>query len=914
MIALNLGRRTGWRFSSLQPSAPESQYSTRFAIIIFPDHLVALVHFSARALQCHYLLAWRTTAVHRLLFIACLSTPMSMHTMSTSRRSPIVERERVVMSNARMIPEYLAEEYRLVERIDDGRSSNTVLCVETIRTRHRFVLKLPARSCLADDAFLEALSRRSADQGNRLVTPFRVGRGRDGRFFTIAEYHPAGSLRDRLVETDRLPAAAIRPLVRDLAAALAQLHRDIDGRRIVHCDVKPSNVLVARRGGHEVGADWRFGLSDFDSAVLTPLDDPAPMARTVGYAAPEACIAGAPAPAMDYWSLGMLVLTSLRGRHPFGGLTDHQVRELLVTDWRVDAQFLCDVPDEACRALIGGLMQRHPADRWGEVQVRQWLDGDARVVVSGLRGLGESAAPSPFVIGGETCYTLGNAARALLRSWDVESLYGNAFSQWLERLSETAAGCVEQARRAPSVDAGLLDFCRTLHPGDMPAVWRRVRISASGLAALAGRASRGDDGARTWLDDFLREGGGADALAARGFADVAALVRSIRDAHREYGRAWREIMDAGAPSESAPGEEDARAHAVLIACSPADPRPTPGDLFDPLLVMQQADWFFTFGTDPARLDPSRRFVLGQLRRASLVLDTNIAHIDEHGDVDPRSLRNGIALSESQRWLLRTLAVRPGARIARLAGGDTYAPERPPPRRLVPVEDAPGVFRRPARPRASSPADAPSPAGEPALTMRVVRLDVVSGPPSGSDDELYLALIAWSGASPGTRLTVHGIDAPLPVRRLRTRVPDDGRMLLVIDRSTRIELRSVRSSRAERRRRSIRILMRRGSRTRLRRVTNAVLPLLRHGSRRAPGPVRKANDLLAAVRERRMLSAARPARHPAAIRPPASWRHAGKLALTPPREIAKVAVGARQRRDAASCVTRLCAPQPGSRSS
>ena len=121
------------------------------------------------------------------------------------------------MSNARMIPEHQGEEYRLVERIKDGRSPNTVLCVETIRTRHRFVPKLPAQSCLADDAFLKALSRRSDVADNRLVTPLRVGRGRDGRFFTIAEYHPAGSLRACLVETNRLPAAAIRPLVRDLA-------------------------------------------------------------------------------------------------------------------------------------------------------------------------------------------------------------------------------------------------------------------------------------------------------------------------------------------------------------------------------------------------------------------------------------------------------------------------------------------------------------------------------------------------------------------------------------------------------------------------------------------------------------------------------------------------------------------------
>ena len=203
-----------------------------------------------------------------------------MHTTSSGNRSPSVELECVAMTIARMIPDNLTEEFRLVERLGDPESPNTVLCVETIRTRHRFVLKLPARSCLADDVFLEALSRRSAGPDNRLATPLRVGRGRDGRFFTIAEHCPAGSLRTRLAEMNRLPDAAIRPLVRDLAAALVQLHQNLDGHRIIHCDLKPSNVLVARRGSRE--ADWEFRLSDFDSAVLMPLDDPAPMARTVG--------------------------------------------------------------------------------------------------------------------------------------------------------------------------------------------------------------------------------------------------------------------------------------------------------------------------------------------------------------------------------------------------------------------------------------------------------------------------------------------------------------------------------------------------------------------------------------------------------------------------------------------------------
>ena len=141
------------------------------------------------------------------------------------------------MTDSWMIPDCLAGECRLVEDLGEPGSPNTVLRVETIRKRHQYVLKLPARSCLADDAFLEALSRRSTGPDNRLATPFRVGCDGGGRFFTMADDFPSGSLRACLRETDRLPEAVIRPLARDLAAALAQLHQDLDGRRIVHCDL-----------------------------------------------------------------------------------------------------------------------------------------------------------------------------------------------------------------------------------------------------------------------------------------------------------------------------------------------------------------------------------------------------------------------------------------------------------------------------------------------------------------------------------------------------------------------------------------------------------------------------------------------------------------------------------------------------
>lgn len=820
-----------------------------------------------------------------------------------------------------MIPHSLAEEYRFVERLGDPESRNTVLRVEDARTGYDHVLKLPARSCLADDVFLQALSRRAAAGDNRLVVPSRVGWTGDGRFFTVADHFPCGSLHACLAGTGRLPAAAVRPLVRDLAGALAQLHRVVGGRRIVHCDVKPSNVLVARDGSRE--ADWAFRLADFDSAVLLPLDGSATAARTVGYAAPEALIPGEPGPAMDYWSLGMLLLTCLRGRHPFADLSDGRIGEMLVTDWRVDAQYLADIRDEDARALVGGLMQPSPVDRWGGDEIRRWLDGDAETVMQGLRGLGETAAQEPFAIGGEHCYTVGNAARALLRGWDTETLYGDEFPAWLHQVSRTAWSCAEQARRLPR-DVGLLHFCATLYPGGrerMPALWRGERVSVGNLAALAGRAVRGDSGARSWLLDLLREDGafrGRDGglhyfCHERGSGPersgpVAALVQSVDGARQAYLQAWEAIGSAGAPG-SAPGQDEAWLHAVLIACAPVDRGSAPDELFDPLLLMLRADWFFVFGTDPDRINPSQRFVLRELQQASLLSDVNIGQIDESGAVDPDVLRGGVALSDLQARLLRSLAVPTDARIASLCPGDTYAPESPPAwlSGLAEVERSPGVYRRrgerPGRPPGN---EAHRSGGEPALTVRIVRLDVAARPPAppawiALDREVHLALIAWSGGAEDVRLTVTGAGTGFPAGL--TRASGEGRLLLVVDRSVRIEIRCRGRGRTARRNASVRIRVGRREPRAIHRVAGAVRAV-RHGALRAgSGPIRKAGVSIMSAPATGLLRSAPLAGAAVNLQPVAALRRSGPLTAARARvagatPVAGVGVSARQRRHAA----------------
>ena len=724
-----------------------------------------------------------------------------------------------------MVPEDLAGQYRFVKWLDDA---NVVELVESIDNGEQYVLKLLAQSSLADDRFCEELRLRSQTVGNRLNAPVQTGRIADGRYFTLTDYRPEGSLYSRLTDGTPLPREAIRPLVRDLATACKQMHDEQDGFRIIHGDIKPSNVLVVRRGSRE--ADWEFRLSDFDSSIL--LDNHGfPSVRgahTAEYAAPEVLRPGTPPDiSMDYWSMGMLLLTSLLGRHPFGDLPDKQVTDLLVNqEWDPSETISQEVGDEACRALLGGLLRRVPAERWGADEVQQWLADEPDIVAQGLRLLGENAADTPFSLASERAYTVGNVAIALLRSWNTEILLSEELVRWLRALSLSAADHVERLQ-GMDADAALLDFCGTYYPSQpMPPFWQREEVSAANFASLADRANRGDDSSRACLLTFLNHGH-SYFVSRSTYPDVAELVETIRQTRNEYCAAWQTIANAGGP-RSMPSEDDCWVHATLTACSPVDRRAQLQELFDPLLIMRRADWFLAFGTDPARINQSQLFVLRSLQEASLLEHVNISHIDKFGNVDAPGLWEDIVLPVSQRRLLGSLTVRPEARIDNVAAGETYPLGREP---SIADHIATALrrgFRWCAQRLLHRHGGAQRPQDNSQLEMRIVRLTIKAGQKPVSEDEedeLYLAMISWSGAEPKTRLVVANPAAIFPLRRFQAPVPADGRMLLVIERNAQIYLAGPGLGFRGHQSRSIRILMSRKYPVPVRRLVQHIIPRL-----------------------------------------------------------------------------------------
>jgi CheY-like chemotaxis protein len=141
--------------------------------------------------------------------------------------------------------------------------------------------------------------------------------GRDGdTFYYLMEYIPGETLAQSLARGP-LDEAELVPVVRDVAAALEQIHEI----GLVHRDVKPANVILAPRGARGP-ASAAARLVDFGLAktrgdhALTKAQD---VLGTVAYMAPE-LIRGEPIDTgVDAFALGMTALEAALGRLPVDG-------------------------------------------------------------------------------------------------------------------------------------------------------------------------------------------------------------------------------------------------------------------------------------------------------------------------------------------------------------------------------------------------------------------------------------------------------------------------------------------------------------------------------------------------------------------------------------------------------------------
>jgi serine/threonine protein kinase len=213
-------------------------------------------------------------------------------------------------------------------------------------------------SDFARDPNALALMQRETSRAQKLAHPNIVNvhvfdrDERTGILFMVMELVDGQPLDQLLRESGRgLGRKQGVPLIQGIADGLAYAH----SQGIVHCDLKPGNVLVTRSGVAKIldfGIAQAVQLADAETPPGhdTSTEEPLLSGYTAGYASVEAIAGQTAHPADDVFALGLVAYEIIRGRHPFerepadvarkNGLKAARLAELRGYEWRAVSRAL----------------------------------------------------------------------------------------------------------------------------------------------------------------------------------------------------------------------------------------------------------------------------------------------------------------------------------------------------------------------------------------------------------------------------------------------------------------------------------------------------------------------------------------------------------------------------------------------
>jgi hypothetical protein len=197
----------------------------------------------------------------------------------------------------------VAPGYDIVRCLGEGSFGSVWLATEA-RTGRQVAIKFYTHRQGLDWSLLSREVEKLAVlyTSRNIVGLLDVGWDRDPPYF-VMEYLEQGPLSHRLAAGPLPPRDAVR-IAREMLSALVHAHNS----GILHCDLKPANVLIDSGGSTRLGD---FGQSRLSTEQTTTLG-------TLYYMAPEqAALDGVPDARWDVYALGALLYHMLTGAPPF---------------------------------------------------------------------------------------------------------------------------------------------------------------------------------------------------------------------------------------------------------------------------------------------------------------------------------------------------------------------------------------------------------------------------------------------------------------------------------------------------------------------------------------------------------------------------------------------------------------------
>ncbi|HEY7724588.1 MAG TPA: serine/threonine-protein kinase, partial [Anaeromyxobacteraceae bacterium] len=233
-------------------------------------------------------------------------------------RQPVAAEPAADPDTTAWVGQVVADRYRLVEVIGEG-GMGAVFRAEHVRIGKALAVKL-LRGAFARDP--DAVKRFDAEARivSRLSHPhtiavFDYGELGSGEGFYLAmEYVPGRDLATLLREEGRLPEPRAVAIAEQILGSLAEAHE----AGVIHRDVKPANVMLARTREGDYAKVLDFGIAKLRDAAGDETTQGV-ILGTPNYLAPEQARGEPLDPRTDLYSVGALLYELVAGRPPFAG-------------------------------------------------------------------------------------------------------------------------------------------------------------------------------------------------------------------------------------------------------------------------------------------------------------------------------------------------------------------------------------------------------------------------------------------------------------------------------------------------------------------------------------------------------------------------------------------------------------------
>ncbi|MBM4428085.1 MAG: serine/threonine protein kinase [Chloroflexi bacterium] len=252
----------------------------------------------------------------------------------------------------------LNDRYQLLEQLGTGGMAYVYRARDVVLDRDVAIKVL--RKDYSDNAEFQNQFRLEARSAANLLHPNIVTVHdfgfADGLLYIVMEHIPGKDLKQLIRERGRFSVKDGIPLMVQACAGIGYAHR----AGLVHCDIKPHNMLVSK--------DMRLKVTDF--GIARAIASIAPNERTDVvwgsplYFAPEQASGEAPTPASDVYSLGIVMYELLSGTPPFTASTAEELARLHISARPIPIrEYIPDIPS-ALEEIIMKVISKEPAARY----------------------------------------------------------------------------------------------------------------------------------------------------------------------------------------------------------------------------------------------------------------------------------------------------------------------------------------------------------------------------------------------------------------------------------------------------------------------------------------------------------------------------------------------------------------------